>query len=148
MNRLRTIVRLYEEQTGIKTIAGLARISRNSVKKYIHKWNTLGMSYEDFQGRSDSELYALFCVRDESKVVNPRLETLEKLLPDICKSLSKKGMTTLQLWTKYKREYPDGYGLTQFRMSIQHYRRISNPSMRMEHKAGDKLFIDYTGDKL
>jgi hypothetical protein len=33
-------------------------------------------------------------------------------------------------------------------MAVQRYRRVSNPSMRMEHKAGDKMFIDYTGDKL
>jgi len=148
MNKLRTIVRLYEEQTGIKAIAALARTSRNSVKKYIQKWQTLDMSYEDFQGHSDSELYALFCVKEESTVPNPRLDLLEKSLPDICKLLSKKGMTTLILWEKYRREHPDGYGLTQFRMAIQRYRKINNPSMRMEHKAGDKMFVDYTGDKL
>ena len=148
MNRLRTIVRLYEEQTGIKTIAGLSRTSRNSVKKYIHKWNAMGMSYEEFQRLSDSELYALFCVQESKKAPNPRMELLEGLLPAICKSLSKKGMTIQQQWNKYKSEHPDGYGRTQFQMAVQRYRKISNPSMRMEHKAGDKMFIDYTGDKL
>ena len=103
MNKLRTIVRLYEEQTGIKGIAAHARTSRNSVKKYIHKWNALDMSYEDFQRHSDSELYALFCVQAESPIPSPRMDTLEKLMPEICKSLSKKGMTTLQQWTKYKK---------------------------------------------
>jgi transposase len=49
---------------------------------------------------------------------------------------------------KYRKSHPDGYGLTQFRMSIQRYHRISNSSMRMEHKAEDKMFIDYMGDKL
>lgn len=44
--------------------------------------------------------------------------------------------------------HPGGYGLTQFRIAVQRYRMINNPSMRMEHKAGDKLFVDYTGDKL
>jgi transposase len=148
MNRLRTIVRLYEEQAGIKAIAGLARTSRNSVKKYIHKWNALGMSYEDFQRKSDAELYSLFCVQAESTIPNPRMDRLESLMPEICKSLSKKGMTSLGQWVKYKEEHPDGYGLSQFRLAIQRYRKISNPSMRMEHKAGDKMFIDYTGDKL
>ena len=57
-------------------------------------------------------------------------------------------MTTLQQWGKYRKSHPDGYGLTQFRLAVQRYRMITNPSMRMEHKAGDKMFIDYTGDKL
>jgi transposase len=76
------------------------------------------------------------------------MEALEILLPDICKELGRKGMTTLIQWDNYRKNHPDGYGLTQFRMAVQRYRRISNPSMRMEHKAGDKMFIDYTGDKL
>lgn len=72
MNKLRTIIRLYEEQTGLKTIAALSRTSRNTVKKYVRKWNSLGMSYEIFQQKSDSELYELFCVPEASKVSNPR----------------------------------------------------------------------------
>jgi transposase len=148
MNKLRTIIRLYEERTGLKTIAVLVRTSRTTVKKYIHTWNTLDMSYEEFQRRSDSELHALFCVPKRSCIANPRLEAFEQLLPVICKELSKKGMTTLIQWNKYRENHPDGYGLTHFRIAIERYRKINNPSMRMEHKAGDKMFIDYTGDKL
>lgn len=148
MNKLRTIIRLYEEQTGLKTIAALSRTSRNTVKKYVRKWNSLGMSYEIFQQKSDSELYELFCVPEASEVSNPRLEELDRLMPEICKALSKKGMTTLQQWDKYRAVHPDGYGLTQFRLAIQRYRKIAHPSMRMEHKAGDKMFVDYCGDKL
>ena len=148
MNKLRTIIRLYEERAGLKTISVMSRTSRTTVKKYIRKWQSLGISYSAFQRHSDSELHTLFCIPVESAVPNPRMETLESLLPAICKELGKRGMTTLVQWEKYRQRYPDGYGLTQFRIAIQRYRRISNPSMRMEHKAGDKLFIDYTGDKL
>lgn len=148
MNKLRTIIRLYEEQTGLKTIAAMARTSRNTVKKYIQKWNSLKMPYEEFQSKSDAELHDLFCVPASMSQPNPRLEELERLMPDICKELGRKGATTLQQWDKYRKNYPDGYGLTQFRLAIQRYRLITNPSMRMEHKAGDKMFIDYTGDKL
>ena len=148
MNKLRTIIRLYEEQTGLKTIAVMARTSRNTVKKYIQKWNSLGLSYETFQQKSEAELHDLFCVRESSDFCNPRMEELDRLMPDICKALSKRGVTTLQLWDQYRESHPDGYGLTQFRLAIQRYRRITNPSMRMEHKAGDKMFVDYCGDKL
>jgi transposase len=148
MNKLRTIIRLYEEQTGLKTIAVMSRTSRNTVNKYIQKWNTLDMSYETFQQKSEAELHDLFCVREWSTPSNPRMEELDDLMPDICKELSKRGMTTLQQWDKYRESHSDGYGLTQFRLAIQRYRKITNPSMRMEHKFGDKMFVDYCGDKL
>jgi len=145
MSKLRTIIRLYEDRTGLKSISSLLRTSRNTVKKYINKWNSLGMSYDEFQAKSDAELNELFCVAEETDVPHPRRDELEALLPSICKELVRKGMTTLKQWDKYIQEHPEGYGLTQFRLAVQRYRTISNPSMRMEHKAGDKLFVDYTG---
>ena len=148
MSKLRTIIRLYEDQIGLKTISTMARTSRNTVKKYINKWNTLGISYDEFQAKSDAELNMLFCIPDDAPASNPRRDALEALLPSICKELGKRGMTTLKQWDKYTSEHPDGYGLTQFRIAVQRYRMINNPSMRMEHKAGDKMFVDYTGDKL
>ena len=148
MNKLRTIIRLYEDHTGLKSISSMSRTSHNTVKKYINKWNSLGMSYDELHAKSDAELNELFCVAEDADAPNPRRDELESLLPSICKELGRKGMTTLKQWDKYIWEHPEGYGLTQFRLAVQRYRTISNPSMRMEHKAGDKLFVDYTGDKL
>lgn len=148
MIKLRTIIRLYEGQHGLKSIATLSRTSRVTVKKYIKIWNSLEMSFIEFQRKSDAELRELFCVEDSPAPPNPRLEELEGLLPQICKELGRRGMTTLKQWDKYIAEHPDGYGLTQFRYAVQRYRMVSNPTMRMEHKSGDKLFVDFTGDKL
>lgn len=147
MTKLRTIIRLYEDQIGLKTISVMSRTSRNTIKKYIHVWRSLKMNYEDFQHKSDSELHALFCAKEEPSP-NARMSELEARLPSIVKDLNKKGMTTLKQWQEYIKECPSGYGLTQFRISVQRYRMINNPSMRMEHRAGDKMFIDYTGSKL
>lgn len=148
MNKLRTIIRLYTDRVGLRAISELARTSRNTVKKYVTKWSTLNLSYEEFVAKSDAELYELFCVVDPPTPPNPRLELLEALLPSVCKELCKKGMTSQKQWERYLALHPDGYGITQFRVALRRYQRISNSSMRMEHKADDKLFVDYTGNKL
>lgn len=83
MNKLRIIIRLYEAQTGLKPIAGMVHISRNTIKKYIHQWNSLDMSYEEFLSKSDSELHELFCFCHQPSTPNPRQDTLQSLLPDI-----------------------------------------------------------------
>ena len=69
MNKLRTIIRLYTERVGLRAIAELSRTSRNTVKKYVNKWNALSMTYEAFLAKSDAELYSLFCIdKDDCKL--------------------------------------------------------------------------------
>lgn len=62
MNKLRTIIRLYQDRHGLKAISRMAPASRTTVKKYISRWNALDISYQDFLRKRDNELYELFCV--------------------------------------------------------------------------------------
>src|SRR5690606_26435693 len=64
------------------------------------------------------------------------------------KELKKTGVTRYLLWQEYKEKYPEGYSYAQF---CHHYRSWSlriTPSYHMEHKVGDKMFVDYTGKNL
>ncbi len=148
MSKLRTIIRLHRDQQGLKTISKLCGISRNTVKKYIRIWNTIELSYENFLSKSDSELHELFCVTEHSAPPDPRREELERRLPAIAKEMNKKGMTIQKQWEKYIGEVPDGYTLTPFRLTVRRYQKVNNPILHIEHKAGDKMYIDYTGSKL
>ena len=56
-------------------------------------------------------------------------------------------LTLMQLWSEYRERHADGYEYTQF---CEHYRRWRGKLdyvMRQEHRAGEKLFVDY-GDGL
>ena len=71
------------------------------------------------------------------------------MLPDfheIHKELqSRRGVTLNLLWQEYKEQHPDGY---QYSWFCQHYRAWSarlDVVMRHEHRAGEKLFVDYAG---
>lgn len=108
----------------------MARTWRNPIKKYITLWLELSISYDDFHSKSDSQLHTLFCVKEEP-ALNPRMAELEECLPTIVKNLSKKGMTIFKQWQEYINSCSSGYGLTQFRISVQCYRMINNLSMRM-----------------
>ena len=81
MNKLRTIIRLYTDRVGLRAIAEMARTSRNTVKKYVNKWNTLSLTYKEFLSKSDAELYALFCIEETPVESNPRIDALEAFLP-------------------------------------------------------------------
>lgn len=148
MNRLRQIIRLYCQGTGIKTIHGMVGVSRNTIKKYVRVWHTLGMTYQEFGARSDSELSVLFTTTAAKATSSPRMQVLETMLPELCKKLKKKGVTREMLHAEYIEKHPDGYGRSRFNNAIHTYLQLSKPVMHIDHKAGDKLYIDFTGSKL
>lgn len=70
-------------------------------------------------------------------------------IPDwskIHQELRSKIVTLELLHQEYKEAYPDGcYGYTWFCTSYKSYAKKLTPSMRQIHKAGEKVFIDFSG---
>lgn len=105
------------------------------------------MTFSEINELNDQDLTELFVKPDEDQV-NEKVDTLHKLFPAIDKELKKKGVTRKLLWEEYKKKYPDGVGRSQFNMYFSLWKSRIIPSMRKEHKAGDKLYIDFAGEKL
>jgi transposase len=57
------------------------------------------------------------------------------------------GVTLQHLWQEYRDEHLDGYSYSQFCYHFQLWRSASELTMHIEHKAGDKMFIDFAGKK-
>lgn len=148
MNKLRQIIRLTCQGKGIKTIHSMVGTSRNTIKKYLHIWHNLGLTHEEFNAKSDSELSTLFATKETKKPVSMRRQQLESLLPEYTKRLKKRGITREMLHLEYINKYPDGYGRSRFNTAILVYNQMTKPVMHIDHKAGDKLFIDFAGSKL
>jgi hypothetical protein len=49
------------------------------------------------------------------------------------------------LWQEYKEHDPRGYQYSQFCHLYRHWANKIDPIMRQEHRAGEKLFVDYAG---
>lgn len=147
MTKVRQILGYHHQAIGLKQICRLCGVSRNTVKRYIRQFIVEELTWEDIARISDSELDALFTGLTDIQS-DPRLEELQALLPAMEKQLKRRGYTLTRLWEEYKAKHPDGYGHTQF---FKHYREYANqvkPVMHMEHKAGDKMYIDFAGKKL
>jgi len=57
-------------------------------------------------------------------------------------------LTLMLLWQEYKERNPDGYQYSQYCLLYRHWRKRLDLSMRQEHRAGEKMFIDYCGQTL
>jgi transposase len=59
--------------------------------------------------------------------------------------LKKRHVTLQLLWFEYRQGNPDGYQYSYFCELYQKWRKHLDVSLRQEHLAGEKLFIDYAG---
>jgi len=147
MSRIRQIFRFHAQGRSKKQISVLTGCSRNTVKKYLHRFVEKRLTYTEIDQMSDHDLEQLFCP-SEPVVKEERFEQLQRLLPEMEKQMKRKGMTIGLLWQQYHEQHPAGYGVTQFYKYYRNFVKRAKPVMHMEHKAGDKIFIDFAGEKL
>ncbi len=87
-------------------------------------------------------------LKPRTTIKNPRYDALMRYLESIDKARHHPGFTFLYHYQQYTEQADNPYGYTQF---LEHYRRKykeAKGSMKLEHKAGNEMFIDYAGKKL
>ena len=147
MSKIRQILRMYTQGESKLKISELSGISRNTLKKYFKRFISLGLTQDDIEAMSDEHLDQMFGYQPV-KECGERYKTLKALFPYFEKELRKRGVTRLRLWAEYIKQHPDGYGKTQFSEYYRAWLKRSNPTMHIEHKVGDKMYIDFAGGKL
>lgn len=143
---IRQILRLHNNNTSQSEISRMLGITRKTINRYLSIAKACDIRYSDIELMSDEELSVLFMKKEVQD--NNRLENLLELLPSYEKRLSKKGVTKYYLWEEYKLNNPGGYNYTQFCHYFNEHLKKNEAVMHFEHKAGEKMFIDFTGHKL
>ena len=117
-------------------------ISHVTVGEYVRRAKAAGLSWPLPEGLDEDRLYhLLFPLRLRSG-------SQDIPIPDwaeIHTELKKKSVTLRLLWVEYREDYPDGYGYSQFCALYRKWAKCLKPSMRFDHQAGEKLFVDYAG---
>jgi len=149
MTTLRQIIRLKAEGNSNRETHRLLGVSRKAVDKYTKRIDALAISYKDLLILEDPDLNEL--LESPLKELHPDPEKhfkLASLFPYLEKELKRVGVTRWNLWAEYKNKNPEGYGYSRFCHLFQQWQKNKEISMYFEHKAGDKVFVDYTGKKL
>ena len=144
MRKIKEILRLhFEHQQGRRAIARACQISPTTVSDYIAKAQQSGLDAQGIGALSDEALHRLFF--PETPTPSPKKAALD--FPAIQKELKKKAVTLQLLWEEYRAIHPEGYGRSQFFQQYRDFAQTLHPVMRLEHKAGEKLFVDFSGDR-
>lgn len=148
MRKTREVLRLrFELGLSQDQIARSCSISQAAVSNYLKRARAAGLTWPLPEGWDETRLEeALFghCPRRfyATHRPTPDFATLHQELQ------SHRHLTLELLWEEYRQNYPDGYGYSQFCELYRRWRRHLDVVLRHEHKAGEKLFVDYAGDTI
>lgn len=143
MRNIGEVLRLkWENRLSHRAISNSCGISPGTVCNYVLRAQAAGVTWPLPEGVDEDALYQrLF---PQSALSAGRTIPV----PDwshLHTELRRPGVTLRLLWVEYREAHADGYGYSQF---CDHYREWAGrlqPTMRLPHKAGEKLFVDYAG---
>jgi len=145
VRKIKEILRLkYECGLSERQIALSCRLSRSTVADYVRKATAARVTWPEAAKLTDAELEDLLFPTEHvpSSVVRPPPDC--QYIYDELRAYRKFNLTLSQLWLEYKDRHPDGYQYTQFCEYYRRWRKRLDYCMRQEHRAGEKLFIDFS----
>ncbi len=133
-----------DKQISANMTSGALKVSKGSVINILKRFKESALSWPLPCDISDSHLEKLLYPQ------KPKRQISIDDLPDISylkKELARPHMTLQRLWEDYSSEHPNGLKRSAF---YRHFSCNLPPelSMKIHHKGGDKIFVDYSGDGL
>lgn len=142
MRKIREVLRLHSLGVSGREIARTLELGGGTVSGYLVRAKVAGLDWPLPDDLDDAAIERrLFVPREENRRGRPA--------PDyawIHRELRGKNVTLALLWQEYRAVEPEGYQFSQFCNLYRRWVRKLAISMRQDHKGGEKLFVDFSGD--
>jgi len=146
MRKIQEVLRLKLAQgLSNRQIAKACGIARPTVGEYLRRAAEAGLAWPLPADLDEASL------ERQLFPPPPLLPAQTRGVPDwsrVHQELKRKGVTLFLLWQEYRETHPEGY---QYSWFCDHYRTWQGKLdivMRQDHRAGEKLFVDYAGQTI
>jgi transposase len=145
VRKIKEILRLkYTCGLSKREIALSCNVARSTVADYLMRARAAGVSWPDAAGLTEAQLEKrLFPTEHLPSSVHRPPPDCEYIYNQL-RRYRKVNLTLTQLWLEYKEKHPNGYQYTQFCEYYHRWRSKLDYCMRQEHRAGEKVFVDYS----
>lgn len=143
---LKQIITLHLNGCSNREIGNTLGVSRNTVNQYITQFKSTEIPLNELLELEEGDLRELFTQR--TTIDNDRYDELMQYFEGMQKETYRVGFTFLYHYKTYSSSVSKPYSYTQF---MEHYNRRYQKvkgSMKLEHKAGNELMVDYAGKHL
>ena len=146
MRQIRQMLRLARDGVSAREIGRMLGVARSTVQDNLKRAAGAGLAWPLPGDLTDAALeQRLFSHAGVKCGFRRRVE------PDwasLACELKRPGVNLMVLWEEYRAAHPTGYGYSRFCDLFREFERRLSPTMRQDHPAGDKVFVDYSGKKI
>jgi len=141
MRKIKETLRMNALGLSARQIGRSLGIAKSTVNEYLKRAAAAGMAWPWPDEWDETAIERrLFPAGPPPDIVRPLPDWAETHL-----ELRKKGLTLFLLWEEYKARFPEGYHYSRFCDLYRDWGKKLDLSMRQEHRAGEKMFVDYAG---
>lgn len=143
MRKIKDILRLkWGGGLSNRQVAASCGVARSTVAETLYRATAAGVSWPLPEELDDQQLEIRLYLAAPSPTGPPRA------MPEwatVHQELTRNGVTLALLWQEYKAQHPAGYQYSRFCDLYGAWRATLDRCLRQEHRAGEKLFVDYAG---
>jgi len=143
MRKIKEVLRLkWGTNLSNRQIAKSCSISHSTVRDYLLRAELTGLSWPLDPKQDDAAIEnLLFPLIKKQRSDRGQMPNMEYLYQE----MKKKSVTLQLLWYEYKQDNPDGYQYSRFCHLYRQWVNKLDVTLRQQHRAGEKLFLDYAG---
>lgn len=109
----------------------------------------MGIELERLLKMDEQHLHELFGTEtDNEPSGSAEYKYLQERISEYIKRLKARETTRRSLYEEYLRNRPQGYSYCSFCLYLRREREVKVPVGRIDHIAGDQMYVDFAGDKL
>jgi len=142
MLKAREILRLkHEVGLSLREIGQSCNCGKTTVSEVLERAEKAGITWPI--DLNDKQLMSVLHPPADHPKASP-----EPDLEYIFYEMKKKSVTLMLLWEEYKEKYADGIMYTQFCERYRNFKKQNQITMRINHKAGETVQVDWAGQVL
>ena len=147
MHKIKAVLRLAGLGLSQRQIALSCQIGQATVSDYLRLADQAGLRWPDVADWDEDRLLAALSPPQRTapvwrKTAEPDFAAMRRELQTY------KHLTLQLLWQEYREQHPEGYGYSRYCSLYRAWLKRQDVVLRHEHRAGEKLFIDYAGDTI
>jgi transposase len=147
MRKIREILRLaLGEGLSRRQVAAATRVPPSTVGDHLARARLAGLSWPLPEDVDDAWLERRLFAPPTPPV--PSEQRPLPHWPTVHRELHRKDVTLALLWMEYRERHPEGFGYSWFCQTYRTWEGRLDLVMRQEHRAGEKMFVDFAGQTL